>query len=104
MASSSSSPDGIVPLLDNSQFLHGRIDPGLDSSLDLVDSVGVEGTAQSGAQLCLWNDSKDNHDSSLASIEHSSGMFDPQTSNNHTIHITCICVYVFRLCLSTLRC
>lgn len=44
--------------IDSTQFLHGRVDPGLESSLGLVDAVEVKEPAKE-AERCLWNDSKE---------------------------------------------
>ena len=40
-SSSASTPATMpyIPMVDNSKFLHGRVDPGLDESIALVESV-----------------------------------------------------------------
>ena len=40
-SSSASTPASVadIPMVDDSKFLHGRIDPGLDESVALVESV-----------------------------------------------------------------
>ena len=51
MASSS----GIdIPMVDDSKFLHGRVDPGLEESLLLVEAVPVKAPERGGSQN--WND------------------------------------------------
>jgi hypothetical protein len=59
-------------MVDDSQFLHGRVDPGIDENLGLVDGVpGVE-EERLEAQRCPWNDSRED----IRSFgEGSSGMF-----------------------------
>lgn len=49
MASSSSS--GIdIPMVDDSKFLHGRVDPGLEESLALVEAVPVKAPERGASQ------------------------------------------------------
>lgn len=46
-------------MVDDTQFLHGRIDPGLESSVDLVEAVDVTDKSGARSQQCIWNDSHD---------------------------------------------
>lgn len=74
MSSSSSSfasPQENAQMVDDSQFLHGRIDPGLESSVDLVEAVDIDGLRRdkSEDQRCIWNDIKDE------SSQHSPSMY-----------------------------
>jgi hypothetical protein len=47
-----------TPSMDNTRFFHGRVDPGLESSLGLVDAVEVKESVKE-AERFLWNDSKE---------------------------------------------
>jgi len=47
--------EDVVEMVDNSRFLHGRIDPGSEESLSLVKAIGLP---ESGKQEVLCDGSK----------------------------------------------
>jgi hypothetical protein len=54
-------------MVDDTQFLHGRVDPGLESSIGLVEAVDVEEPETAAAQHRNWIDSEDERSQSQVS-------------------------------------